>query len=449
MRRMYLSWLLYFLMFEQVLGQALLSILQSTPATLSTLNSFINSSTTLKSLLSTANNFTFLAPNNDAFKNWLAEQGSTPSQDIIDATITYHLLNGGFPTVLFSSTPRIVPSNLKDPKFANVTTGQAVELLSAGKASEFISGSKTVSTITSPDIVCTGGLIHVIDTVLNIPQALVSAITQANLTFLIGILNQGGYLNAADQPLVLPVLDASNVTFFLPNTASALAAFTSFAANASQSELGDSFNYHVIPNFLGYSSDLKNGMVLKTAQGSKVTITIRGNETFVNQAKIISSDLLVANGVVHTIDSLLDQNNITTPPPLPPAQTQGPTTPGTSPASTLNTTTKIGIAVAGSVGLVLISSLAGFYIRWLQRRRAADGPPVISGPYVQELEGGGRNYHGYKEEELVDSGTTGKKNSSYEDKRVEFVASAVELDGRERSRSRNRGRPERVAKPFF
>ncbi len=116
---------------------------------------------------------------------------------------------------------------------------------------------------------------------------------------------------------------------------------------------------------------------------------------------------------------------------------------------TLTTTTKIGIAVAGSVGLVLIGSLAAFYIRWLQRKRAAGGPPIISGPYVQELEGGRRNYHGYKEEELVDSETTGNKNSSSKDKRLEYVASAVELDGKERSRSRNRGRPERVAKPLF
>ncbi|KUJ08476.1 FAS1 domain-containing protein [Mollisia scopiformis] len=295
MRRIYLLILTFV---EHAFGQALLSILQSTPGTLSTLNSLINSSTTAKNLLSTANNFTFLAPSNDAFKKWLADQGPTsPSQDLIDATLSYHLVNGGFPTVLFSSKPQFVSTKLSSAAFTNVTNGQVVELFQNGKESEFLSGSKTLSTITSADIVCTGGLIHVIDTVLDVPQGLVTVITQSNLTFFIG-----GFLNVADQPLVLPVLNGPGVTIFAPNTASALSKFTSLTANATQSELGDVFNYHVVPNFSGYSSNLRNGLVLKTMQGDNLTITIQGNDTFVNQAKIISTDFLIANGVLHTID---------------------------------------------------------------------------------------------------------------------------------------------------
>lgn len=128
---------------------------------------------------------------------------------------------------------------------------------------------------------------------------------------------------------------------------------------------------------------------------------------------------------------------------------------GNSSHGTLNTTTKIGIAVGGSVGLIIFVSLTALYIRWFQRKRAAAGLRSISGPYVQELEGG-KKYHGYRESELVDSGTSGgiSKSSRDEDKRLEFIASAVELDGRERSRSRSRGRagatrPERVPKQFF
>lgn len=122
------------------------------------------------------------------------------------------------------------------------------------------------------------------------------------LMFISGLLNQGGYLNAAERPLLLPILDSQDVTFFAPNTASALSKFTSFTTNASKSEKGEIFKYHAIPNFLGYSSELKNGMVLKTVQGSNVTITVQGNDTYVNQANIIKTDFLVANGVMHTID---------------------------------------------------------------------------------------------------------------------------------------------------
>jgi len=62
------------------------------------------------------------------------------------------------------------------------------------------------------------------------------------------------------------------------------------------------FQYHIVPNFLGYSPVLTNGTSLKTAQGDNLTITIQNGDMFVNAAKVITMDLIVANGVVHVID---------------------------------------------------------------------------------------------------------------------------------------------------
>jgi uncharacterized surface protein with fasciclin (FAS1) repeats len=92
------------------------------------------------------------------------------------------------------------------------------------------------------------------------------------------------------------------VTYFVPNTAEAIANFTAIANSVTPDELGALFDYHVIPNFIGHSSDLHDGMVLQTVQGSNLRITVQGNETFVNQARILQVDFLVANGVLHTID---------------------------------------------------------------------------------------------------------------------------------------------------
>jgi len=92
------------------------------------------------------------------------------------------------------------------------------------------------------------------------------------------------------------------MTFFAPNTQAALSAFTSLAPTLTSAELAATFNYHAVPNFIGYSSELTNGMQLQTVQGTNVTITIQGNETWVNGARIVVSDYLVANGVVHLID---------------------------------------------------------------------------------------------------------------------------------------------------
>jgi uncharacterized surface protein with fasciclin (FAS1) repeats len=121
-------------------------------------------------------------------------------------------------------------------------------------------------------------------------------------SFIVAILNVGGYLSPADTNLVNNVLYVPNVTFFAPNTQGALNAFNAVAPRMSQEELAATFNYHVVPDFLGYSSQLRNGMQLRTTEGTNVTITIQGNTTYVNGAKIITSDYLVANGVVHMID---------------------------------------------------------------------------------------------------------------------------------------------------
>jgi uncharacterized surface protein with fasciclin (FAS1) repeats len=76
----------------------------------------------------------------------------------------------------------------------------------------------------------------------------------------------------------------------VPNTTEATANFTALANSVTQYELGVIFDYHVIPNFTGHSSDLQNGMVLQSVQGSDLYITVQGNETFVNQARVLQVD---------------------------------------------------------------------------------------------------------------------------------------------------------------
>merc|ERR1712034_30815 len=62
---------------------------------------------------------------------------------------------------------------------------------------------------------------------------------------------------------------------------------------------------------VGYSTDLQNGTSLMTVQGNNVTITVDDDGVFVNSAKVIVADVLVANGVVHVIDNVLNPDNAT------------------------------------------------------------------------------------------------------------------------------------------
>jgi len=139
--------------------------------------------------------------------------------------------------------------------------------------------------------------------VLTIPLTTVFELTAANLAFFTSILNVGGYLNTANVGYVDAVLALPDVTYFIPNSAAALANATNIIkVNGSSENLRALFEYHVVPNFLGYSPLLTNGMSLKTAQGDSLTITFHDGDMYVNSAKVITTDLLVANGVIHVID---------------------------------------------------------------------------------------------------------------------------------------------------
>jgi uncharacterized surface protein with fasciclin (FAS1) repeats len=93
----------------------------------------------------------------------------------------------------------------------------------------------------------------------------------------------------------------SDVTVFAPSNA-AFQAIGSALPNLTMAEITSILTYHVVNGTVGYSSDLKNGTSLMTLEGGNVTITIMNGTVFVNDAKVVVPNVLVAGGVVHVID---------------------------------------------------------------------------------------------------------------------------------------------------
>ncbi|HEU5104265.1 MAG TPA: fasciclin domain-containing protein [Solirubrobacterales bacterium] len=62
--------------------------------------------------------------------------------------------------------------------------------------------------------------------------------------------------------------------------------------------------YHVLPGKVPASKVLKMKSA-KTAEGSKVTFEVRGDNAFVNDAKIIKTDVRCSNGIIHAINGVL------------------------------------------------------------------------------------------------------------------------------------------------
>ena len=137
-----------------------------------------------------------------------------------------------------------------------------------------------------------------------------------------------GALTSAE--LVETVDTTPDVTIFAPSNA-AFQAIGSALGNISMEDLTSVLTYHVVAGTVGYSSMLSN-MTLETLNGESVTITVSNGTVYVNSAMVIVADVLVANGVVHVIDNVLNPMNATaTADPM--METQAPAFSGASSAS--------------------------------------------------------------------------------------------------------------------
>jgi uncharacterized surface protein with fasciclin (FAS1) repeats len=159
------------------------------------------------------------------------------------------------------------------------------------------------SLISNQNLNITKGLLHVIDTVLAIPQAISATAVAAGLTASIGA------FTVAES---LEVLDFSNdVTAFIPNN-QAFASVASAFENMTTADLASVMKYHIVqgnwPDFYIGTRGWTFGenKTLTTINGEHITITTASDgTTYVNSAQVVTPNLLVANGVVHVIDKLV------------------------------------------------------------------------------------------------------------------------------------------------
>merc|ERR1719388_92854 len=120
----------------------------------------------------------------------------------------------------------------------------------------------------------------------------------------------------AKADLITTMKGAGPFTVFAPTDDAFAAALTALGATKeellSREDLKAILTYHVIAGQVK-STDLTNGMSPATVNGAKVTITINGGTVKVNDAKVVTPDVMCANGVIHIIDKVIL-------PPAPPVQ---------------------------------------------------------------------------------------------------------------------------------
>lgn len=97
-------------------------------------------------------------------------------------------------------------------------------------------------------------------------------------------------------------------TVFAPTDA----AFAKLPRGAIEALLADNdklkavLTYHVVPGSLMASDIVKMGAgEIETVNGAPVQVTLRDGKVFVDGAKVVSTNIIASNGIIHVIDAVI------------------------------------------------------------------------------------------------------------------------------------------------
>lgn len=252
--------------------------------------------------------FTVFAPTNEAFNNLPAGSVDTLMQPAnkqkLVSVLEYHVVPGAYKI-----------ADLQDGQMLKTVEGDSLKVTKSGNTT-YINGVA----ITIPDVVSTNGITHVIGSVLMPPT---------NGAMSDGVF-VGGSLMTANKDIVQNALVASNVTSVvaavkaagLVSTLESAGPFTVFAPDndafnklpagtvdtlmqpANKQKLIDILTYHVVKGVYTVA-DLKDGQMLTTLNGATLTVHIKDGVVMINNATILTPDVISSNGVTHVIDTVL------------------------------------------------------------------------------------------------------------------------------------------------
>ncbi len=128
----------------------------------------------------------------------------------------------------------------------------------------------------------------------------VNASGASNLTTLVAAVQAAGLVETLSGPGPFTVFAPPNSAF------DALPAGTvaTLVQPANKAQLTSILTYHVVPGRI-MAADLRDGQVLTTVNGARLTVHKMGNTVMVGDATITQADVRASNGVAHVINKVL------------------------------------------------------------------------------------------------------------------------------------------------
>lgn len=250
----------------------------------------------LVSLLSNDGTFTVFAPTNTAFDGLLTAIGQNSiddiPEDVLKNVLQYHVFTAAAVEASAVTTGPITMANNEIANLVSNNNGVSIE------------GAQVIL----PNVEGTNGIVHVIDNVIVPPSILP----------IVGTIVAPAYFNKdfttliaavlAADPSILELLlsdgdEGNGLTLFAP-TNDAFAAANITNVNGADTILA----YHVIQGTILKDDLPTSGIASAEAStlGGNIYITNKGGDVTINgTTKVVSTDILGSNGVVHVIDRTL------------------------------------------------------------------------------------------------------------------------------------------------
>lgn len=169
----------------------------------------------------------------------------------------------------------------------------------------------------------------------------------------------GAFYSMPNTTLATLLNTTHDITILAPNNAG-MNTVTPTITSLANSSLTDLLSYHIIlsPNGPLFSTNWTNGTTFTTLQGGTVTLTLASNSWFINSARVLTQDLLLANGVMHVLDNVLDPN-VTSVQPIPQSATQAPVLQTTTVAEFNSSMAPFTTFLPDAVRTAVVSTAAG------------------------------------------------------------------------------------------
>lgn len=130
------------------------------------------------------------------------------------------------------------------------------------------------------------------------PNIVALAASSPQLSTLVKLVKSAGLVKALSGSAKLTVFAPTNAAFAkVPK-----ATLNKLAHNKKL--LAEVLEYHVVKGALT-AAQIEKKTSLKTLEGASVTVNVKSESVYINQAKVITPNLKASNGIVHVINSVL------------------------------------------------------------------------------------------------------------------------------------------------